>query len=193
VTQNLTYSGTSNAITISNTRNVTLDLMGFSLSNAGVVGSTKGIHIENCENVEIRNGWIRWFQYGIDNNGSIRERIRVINIKSDMTTYGIYLASYGHLIKGCTASNSSETGLYLESGLITDCVSCNNMTGIRVLGPGDVLGSMVYNNATHNFHLGKGVATAIMVDRNSAFGLSPNYYVEPYTTGVQWGINAGAP
>jgi len=37
------------------------------------------------------------------------------------------------------------------------------------------------------------VATAIMVDRNSAFGLNPNYYVEPNTTGVQWGINAGAP
>jgi hypothetical protein len=37
------------------------------------------------------------------------------------------------------------------------------------------------------------VATAILVDRNSAFGLATNYSVVGGTTGVQWGTNAGTP
>ena len=67
-------------------------------------------------------------------------------------------------------------GLWLAgSGLITDCVAYNNAFGINVSGPGNVLGNAVFNNSTRNFYFGSGVATAIMADRNSAYGHNPNY------------------
>ena len=57
---NLTYSGSTNAITVS-ADDVTLDLMGFSLTNSGAKGSTYGINLSGRTNVEIRNGTVRGF------------------------------------------------------------------------------------------------------------------------------------
>jgi hypothetical protein len=191
---NLTYSNSTTAITVG-ADNVTLDLMGFSLTNSGAKGSTYGINFTGRTNVEIRNGTVSGFNWGVYDGlvNSTNGRHRAINIRAYGNNLGITLAGINNLIKGCNASNNTNTGLYLGSGLITDCVTSNNAFGIRVSGAGNVLGNAVFNNSTRNFDLGNGVATAIMVDRNSAFGLDPNYYVQTNTTGVQWGINAGAP
>jgi hypothetical protein len=190
---NLTYSGSTNAITVS-ADNVTLDLMGFSLTNSGALGSTYGINLTGRTNVEIRNGTVSGFNWGVyDGLVSTNGKHRAINVRAYGNSVGITLAGINNLIKGCNASNNTNTGLMLGSGLITDCVASNNAFGINVSGPGNVLGNVVFNNSVRSFALGHGVATAIMVDRNSAYGCNPNYYVFPPTTGVEWGINAGAP
>jgi hypothetical protein len=186
---NLTYSGSGNAITVS-ADDVTLDLMGFSLTNSGAPGITKGINMYGRTNVEIRNGTVGGFYTGVGGDGTNH---RAMNVRAPNNTYGIGFDGYHHLIKGCNASNNTTTGIYLQSGLISDCVASNNVYGIKVLGPANVLGNIVFNNSGYNFDLGNGVATAIMVDRNSAFGRNPNYYVILNTEVVQWGINAGAP
>ena len=81
----------------------------------------------------------------------------------------------------------------MGSGIITDCVAGNNYIGIEILGPGNILGNNANNNSLYNFYVGAGVATSIMADRNSAFGLNPNYYVPSGTTGILWGLNSGSP
>jgi hypothetical protein len=191
---NLTYSGSGTAITVS-ANNVTLDLMGFSLTNSGAIGSTCGIYMNGRNNVEIRNGTVRGFSYGVYELGFLGNgtKYSVINVRAYGNNYGIWFAGYNHLIKGCNVSNNTNTGLYLNTGLISDCVASNNATGIKVAGPANVLGNVVFNNSDVNCYFGTGVATAIMVDRNSAYGQTTNYALAPNTTGVEWGINGGAP
>jgi hypothetical protein len=197
ITGTLTYSGTGNAITVSSD-NVTIDLMGFSLTCTTVSNSSTGIRLDGRNNVEIRNGTVRGFYTGIYDKYGTGSNFRIINVRAnDATTaqgVGIYLAGKNNLVKACTASNNGHIGILVNAGTISDCVVCDNgNTGIRLFGPGSVIGNVVFNNSTHNFHLGSGVATAIIADRNSALGCNPNYYLEPSTTGEQWGINAGAP
>ena len=64
LTGNLTYNGTGNAITVS-ANNVTLDLMGFSLSYTGSAAQPNGIFMTGRSNVEIRNGSIIGFWTGV--------------------------------------------------------------------------------------------------------------------------------
>jgi hypothetical protein len=194
---NLTYSGTGNAITVS-ADDVTLDLMGFSLTKSGLKGNTRGIYMSIRHNVEIRNGTVRGFDYGVCEASSSGTMHRAVNVRATGNNVGINFNGSNHLIKGCNASNNSVTGLELTSGLITDCVACNNADGILFQGPGNVLGNSAFNNSSCNFALGNGIATAIMVDRNSAFGLTINYLVLPGTSGVVGldpgtKMNAGAP
>ncbi|MEW6657124.1 MAG: right-handed parallel beta-helix repeat-containing protein [Thermodesulfobacteriota bacterium] len=189
--KNLTYSGSGTAITV-NADNVTLDLMGFGLTSAG--SGQFGIYMNGRANVEIRNGTMRGFYIGVhEENVNSGNKHRIINIRADNNYHGIFMNGTNHLIKHCNASNNTNFGLVLMSGLITECIASNNEYGIIISGPGNVLGNTVVDNGSRNFYLGNGVATAIMADRNSAFGRNPNYYVHPGTTGVQWGINAGSP
>ena len=190
--RNLNYGGSGGtAITIS-ADDVTLDLMGFSLTNSAT-GFSHGILMDGRTNVEIRNGTVRDFDYGIYEASSSGSKHSAINVRLTGNSYGIYFNGSNHLIKGCNGSNNLHLSLFIDSGLITNCVACNNSLGIVMHGPGNLLANTAFNNSVHNFDLGNGVATAIMADRNSAFGLATNYYVEPGTTGVQWGINAGSP
>lgn len=79
LTKNLTTDGTG--ITV-NANNVTIDLMGFSLSGPGS-GTNYGIYMNGRSNVEIRNGTIRNFgSYGIyADSGSVGNH-RIINVRA---------------------------------------------------------------------------------------------------------------
>ncbi len=213
--KNLTYSGSGNAAITVNADNVTLDLMGFSLTKDGALDSTYGIYLNGRTNVEIRNGTVCNFSgsTAILEASYSGKNHRVINVRVTNNSNGIMLNGTNHFVNSCTAShNNSYIGIYASSGIITkcsasnnwqgivlyygaitECVVTDNTRGIELRGPGNVLGNTVYNNSMRNFDLGNGVATAIMADRNSASGLSTNYYIQPGTTGVQWGINAGSP
>ena len=75
---NLTYTGTASAISIT-ADNVTLDLMGFSLTGGGKeIGTNKGIVTEyndnNYKNAEIRNGTVSGFTIGVAGT-CINERV----------------------------------------------------------------------------------------------------------------------
>ncbi|MFZ5452564.1 MAG: right-handed parallel beta-helix repeat-containing protein [Thermodesulfobacteriota bacterium] len=189
--KNLTYGGSGNAITV-NVDDVTLDLMGFSLISPG--SGQYGIYMNGRANVEIRNGTLRGFYIGVhESSVNTGNKHRIINIRANNNYHGIFINGTNHLIEKCNVSNNTIFGIVLMSGLITECIASNNDLGIALSGPGNVLGNTVVDNASRNFDFGNGVATAIMADRNSAFGLTTNYYVQPGTTGIQWGINAGSP
>jgi hypothetical protein len=210
----LTHTGATNAITV-NVDNVTIDLMGFSLTHTGATGNTAGIFMSARTNVEVRNGTVRGFNDGVRETAGNKHRI--INVRSNNNaSTGMSLTGASHQIKGCNTSNNGN-GISVQSGIISDCVATNNINfgialgsgtiadclatnnpgiaGIHLTGPGSVLGNTAFANTARNFELGgAGVPTSILVDRNSAFGLNPNYTISPTTTGVViTGNNAGTP
>jgi len=197
LTGNLNYSGSGNAITVT-ANDVTLDLMGFSLTGTGAA-ETAGIYSNGRSNVEIRNGTVRNFDAGVVGNNPINgngNKHRVINVRATNNGgAGIYLAGKNHLIKNCSSSDNGAGLAIFGSGLITDSVANNNVTGISMTGPGSVLGNTACNNTGINFSLGNLVATSILVDRNSAFGLNTNYSnnANPSTGVLITGNNSGTP
>ena len=135
LTGNLSYSGSSNGITVSSD-DVTLDLMGFSLSGPGSSTSSYAIYMNNRKNVEIRNGTVSGWHVDIYEDGSSALRHRVINIRVENATIGIRLNGDGHLIKGCTVGNFSGLGIEADAGSIIGNTVNNNSsseTGIYIL------------------------------------------------------------
>jgi hypothetical protein len=193
----LTYNGSTSAITV-NCDDVTIDLMGFKLAYTGS-NQVYGIAIWGKKNVEVRNGTIRGFYVGVVEPFELQgANHRVINVRAVSNTipgaYGIALSGNNHLVQGCNASNNAQTGISVDSGVITNSVACNNIDGIQLKGPGSVIGNIANNNTIKNFRLGTfNTKTPIMVDRNSASGLSLNYSVESGSTGIIYGTNAGSP
>jgi hypothetical protein len=192
LTGNLTYSGsTDNAITIS-ANDVTLDLMGFSLTGVSPSVTVNGIYMSGCSNVEIRNGTVRSFGGGgVYEDNANGNKHRVINVRSTGNLYGILLSGTNHLIKNCSASDNTGNGLFIGSGLIADCEANNNTGGygIYMYGPGSILGNTACNNSQYNFRLGNTVPTSnsILVDHNSSFGNPSghnNYFTNSDNTGV---------
>jgi parallel beta-helix repeat protein len=189
----LNYTGTGNAINIDH-NDVTLDLMGHLLSGPGPTSATTGINITGRYNVEIRNGTVTSFGVGILDDFSTGTH-RVINIRAANNYGGILLRGSNNLIKNCTVTNNIDAGISLQgAGLITDNVANNNGSGIGMDGPGSLLGNSACNNGNNNFVLGTSVATSIVVNNNSAFGLNLNYknFALP-PSGVVMGTNSGTP
>jgi hypothetical protein len=152
--RNLTYAA-GYGITI-DADNVILDLMGFCLTGPSTSNSFYGILIHGRTNVEVRNGTISGWKSGIVTyeGGS---NLRVIGIRANGNTYGIYLGGTGHLIKGCSASPgtfSSGAGLVIVGeGTISNCMAMNfnwdsnyNNSGVGIfVGGGTVSDSVVIN------------------------------------------------
>ena len=123
---------------------VTLDLMGFCLSGDG---SGHGISAgENRRNVEVRNGTVRNFTYGISVRGVGN---RIIKMNTSDNTIGI-LSSQGSCITvtGCHSHNNQNFGYDIQSG-------------------GNIIGNVAYNNG-NGFRLNGSAAQ--LVDRNSSYG-----------------------
>jgi len=103
LTKNLTATGT--AITIQ-ADDVTIDLCGFTLSGPNSGWSSSGILIEDLpqsiiKNVEIRNGTIRDFGFGINASG---DHHRIIGVRLISNESGISMVHIGHLVTGCLVS-----------------------------------------------------------------------------------------
>ena len=140
---------------------VTIDLAGFALVGPGS-GTNYGIYMNARSNVEIRNGTVRNFGYGIYENSSNGRGHRVIDVRAIYNgSVGIYLsgAGSGHLVKGCTASNNGTSatnvyGIYAGSGCtVTGNTAHNNGTsatnlvyGISAASGSTVTGNTVYRN-----------------------------------------------
>lgn len=189
----LTHTGDTNAIEI-NANDVTLDLMGFSLTHTGAAGEITGINLNESNNVEIRNGTVRGFSHGIFIFSS-SGHARVINVRAiNNINTGIDLGFGKVLVHGCTVSNS-DIGINVTSGTVSASVACNNGLGICMSKPGNVIGNSAINNTVYNFYLGSpATKTPILVDRNSASGLATNYVCATDSTGVViTANNAGTP
>jgi parallel beta-helix repeat protein len=148
VASNLTYTGTLDAgITVS-ADDVTIDLMGFRLSNDGT--KTAIYNSNQYKNLEIRNGTLSGWYNGIHSYDSNNNRFINMRIEGS-TQLGIYLNGYGHLIKGCTISNTSDTGIWLVGGgtISNNVVNNNTFYGIVAGGYSMISNNLVSNSAQH--------------------------------------------
>lgn len=118
--------------------NVTLDLMGFTLSGSGF---GTGINIDGIfENVEIRNGTVFNFADGVGAYYSRPPEMchRVTNMRVlPNTQRGINLAGSGHIIKGCSAY-ANDVGIRCSNSLLIHNVSTLNSTK-NISGTGNTL------------------------------------------------------
>jgi len=139
---NLSYSS-GNGITIASDH-VTLDLMGFTLTGPGRANS--GIYLHARKNVEIRNGTLSEWEYGIQEDSSGVGH-RVVNIRAENNKNGIWLSGSSHLIKGCRATpgGPGANGLYIESkGAIRSCQTYNfSESAIVISSYGTIIGNLV--------------------------------------------------
>jgi len=150
--ENINFTDSLNdAITIE-CNDVTIDLMGFTLK--GPHATTKnGIYINCRSNVEIRNGTVRDFYYGICEPYISGKEHRVVNLRAISNEYtGIYLEGSGHLVKDCTAAENGHRGIHTSSGctLIGNTAYNNEVGGIRT-GHGCTVSS---NTASYNQYCG---------------------------------------
>jgi hypothetical protein len=119
---NLSYSGSGNAITVdAGLNHVTLDLMGFTITGTG---SGKGIFMNGSKNVEIRNGTVTAFLFGIHESGGSAKGHRILNVRAvGNTKYGIWLENTGHMVKGCEVDSGAHGyGIYIYlAGAVSGC------------------------------------------------------------------------
>jgi hypothetical protein len=132
---NLSYAGSGNGITIdAGVNHVTLDLMGFTLDGSG--NPNWGIFLNGSKNVEIRNGTVTGWGYGIMEEGYSARLHRIINVRVVGNQSGIFLRGQGHLIKGCkVTATGSNTAIYIGVSAVSGCmVKFIDGNGIQTAG-----------------------------------------------------------
>jgi hypothetical protein len=145
---NLTYSGSGPADGISiKSDDVTIDLMGFSLTYTGsFTATTYAVQLYGRKNVEIRNGTLSGWDVGIYVSGPGVAH-RVINVRFEDNTKGMLLNGSGHLVQGCqaTAGSSAVYGFYVGQGTVTGC-QVKNLAGDAIMIGSVTTGSIISGN-----------------------------------------------
>jgi parallel beta-helix repeat protein len=172
---------------------VTIDLAGFTVKGPDS-GSYSGIYMNGRTNVEIRNGTVRDFYYGIRENSLNGSSCRIIAVRAiSNRSSGMYLYGSGNLIKDCTASENTTYGIYTSAGsTVTGNTAYYNGTyGIYTDIGSTVTGNTAYYNGTCGIYVGSsstiigntarsngtyGIRTPSysLVDQNAAFGNTTN-------------------
>lgn len=151
--------------------NVTIDLMGFTITGAGTYGH--GVSLDaSADNVVIRNGTIRNFPRSaiFQNNQGTGHHIIVKKIRADgNSTSGnwsaILLSGYSNTVKDSVISNNFSSGIGAGAdSLVRDNVVSNNAGGGIAVGAG----AMVLNNVVSNNN-GTGIFTnnSVVVEGNN--------------------------
>jgi hypothetical protein len=204
LTGNLSYSGTSNGITVASD-DVTIDLMGFSLIGPGGNNGC-GINLfdgtNSHNNVEVRNGTLRGWSSGVSTGNNCFNN-RAINLRAENCILaGISLEGAGdaNLIKGCTAVGSTwetvGTGIALIGGVVTgntvtNCtrgivgsgtinnnfVSKCSLVGIRCIAASSIIGNTVVAIAGTPTGIEITTSSPVMVTQNTASG--PGLHFSP--------------
>jgi hypothetical protein len=171
LTGNLSYNGNSNVITV-NSDDVTIDLMGFGIkSGAGFGANNSAIYMSGRKNVEIRNGTLSGWYYGIFEDSASGLRHRLINMRVENISYnGIYLNGRGHLVKGCSVGDCGNAGIYFPGATASGNVVSNCAIGIDLTAAGNVIGNMVETNASGQTGINIGTAAPNLVDQNTVTG-----------------------
>jgi len=164
-------SSAGNAIIVA-VDDVTIDLAGFALVGPGS-GSYYGIYMNARSNVEIRNGTVRNFLYGIyENNGSGH---RVIDVRAiSNKSGGICLSGSGHLVKSCTTGNNGTS-------------ATSTVFGIYAGSGSTVTGNTAYYNGTS----ATGTVYGICASSGSTVTGNTTYSNGDLATGMVFGIYAG--
>jgi hypothetical protein len=208
VTKNLTLAS-GHGITV-NADDVTIDLMGFSLTGNS---SYIGIKMSQRKNVAIRNGTLRGWYYGIyeSNYGTSHQ---VSNVRIEENTYGVKLTGGNHLVQGCTCDEVS-TCIVVDFGKIignqmSNCfkgIAMNNVgtirdnevslkaftgaIGITLSVAGAILGNTVNCPSGTVGILLESDTNPILVQENTVVNSGTHY--KGGSTNVTWGTNAGRP
>jgi hypothetical protein len=174
--RNLSASGTGISIALG-VSHVTLDLMGFSITGSGF---GNGIQIHNSKNVEIRNGTVTGFTYGIIADGHSALAHRIINVRSVGNTYGIWLTNTGHLVKGCEVTTTTHFGIFIALiGTVTGCtVHMDNGAGVGIMTWGGIISDNVVTGTSNS---GTGIsvrAPGTVVKGNTVSGCALGIYAE---------------
>ncbi|MBL3590447.1 MAG: right-handed parallel beta-helix repeat-containing protein [gamma proteobacterium endosymbiont of Lamellibrachia anaximandri] len=141
LTNNLTYNGQGEAITVASS-DVTIDLMGYSLSSSADNGM--GIRII-AENVEVRNGTVRGFGWCIHSSNDF-SRISNTSVL-DCRVIGIVVSSNSAVVGNIVSRNGG--GIWTRSGnrLANNIVNGNGPYGIYIGSVGNtVIGNTVRKN-----------------------------------------------
>ena len=136
--------GSGPGITI-NADNVTLDLMGFALigpadnNGFGIIWGTQN-------NIEVRNGTLTGWSIGVKGDGGAHHRL--INLRANGNTYGIWMNGDDVLIQGCTAAQGSFGSgwgltIYNFTGAVTGCTVTGFTNNGIFIDAGKISGNVV--------------------------------------------------
>lgn len=136
--------------------NVSLDLMGFTISHSGFF-SDYGIYFDGRSNITIRNGTVTGFPLAGIYQGDVNARFATImdvqvigngTVGTGSTHSGIFVFSSNSHIERCTAGNNGGNGLYISSSSKLISNTANDNSGSYGLFAGR--GSVITNNTVFN-------------------------------------------
>jgi len=173
LTKSLAYNANrTDAITI-NADDVILDLNGYSITGPGKATSAhQGIAIFG-NGVEVRNGYIAGFFYGLFANNSISPKALNLRVHDNLFGLDFESSAYGVEVKGCKVYMNGRTGIYVAAagGIITNNVTYNNGTETPSYGISVDSGSCVVGNSSyHNTGIGIAAGDGCTVKNNSSYG-----------------------
>jgi parallel beta-helix repeat protein len=114
----------STAITV-DAADVTIDLKGFTLSGDGTAASYGISGTANAEGVELRNGRISGFRFGVALNSTTRSRLVDLRVTGNVYT-GIEVGSGAEVIR-CEAADNGSHGISTSGdGVLRESVARNN-------------------------------------------------------------------
>jgi hypothetical protein len=186
-------STTGSGITV-NTNNVTIDLMGFSVTGNSSPGGI-GIDISGRSNVEIRNGTVRSFGQGIYSVMTAKN-CRIINMRAISNTgTGIKLLGDNHLVQNCHAANNNGYGIWMSGGgtVITgNVINGNGSNGLQCTAGGNLMGNVCFDNAGYGFSLSLATSDYYVIDRNTVYQ-NTGGNLNGVPSKAVFGVNAGIP
>lgn len=175
ITGDLTSTG--DGITVE-ADNVTIDLMGYSLVGDHAGMDDDGVFMNGRFNVEVRNGTVTNFSYGIRGWTSSDRNHRVIEVRAVGHVFdGIDLSGYGHLVKDCSTSDNNFNGIHAgSSSMVTGNTSYNNDLNGIVAGEGStVIGNTANNNESRGISAQDGsTVTGNIAYNNGTRGIYAN-------------------
>jgi len=147
--KNLTSTGDG---IIVNASNVTIDLMGFTLSGPGKSILCGGIGPSaTVSNIEVRNGTIRDFNVAVGYANHYHNDYRLINLRLIGNKAGVYLNGFNIVIKGCTIDDS-DFGIHIPDGsgtISNNAINYHVVAGISVdAGIWNIIGNTMSNAAS---------------------------------------------
>jgi hypothetical protein len=185
LTRNLSPpSGVADGIIV-NADHVTIDLMGFAMD--GNNSTAAGISMPGRKNVEIRNGTVRGFTTGIQDNAYGGRGHRILNMRVwSNSSWGIELGTTTHMVKDSMILYNGGGGVNIGSGstLSGNTVFSNSGDGIVASTVSSVLGNNVYDNTGTGINLPAGES---VVDGNVSLSNTTSNYACVGTCAV--GIN----
>ena len=157
---------------IVNADNVTIDLMGFTLTGPGTQ-SWSGV--KPGVNTEVRNGTITNFNQGIWSDALAKNGTIAINLR--VTKCGGGINVYQGLVKDCVVSdNQGGTGILNFKGVVTGNTVFGNQTGLNV-GRCTVTRNTVTSNLQHGIMTTHSVFDDnTVIDNNTSGGSYQNIY-----------------